>query len=248
MVVIIPALNEESSIGLVLADLPAVREVIVVDNGSTDRTADVARRHGATVVREPKRGYGSACLRGLRELRHQDVTVGERPEIVAFVDADYSDSPEQLPTLCAPILRNEADMVLGSRMTGDREPGAMPPQAVFGNRLACFLMRWLLGSRYTDLGPFRAIRYSALRQLNMIDTNFGWTVEMQIKAMTQRLRVLEHPVPYRARIGASKISGTISGSIKAGYKILLLVARYGIPACLARMFRKRRPRTNASGK
>ena len=223
VVVVIPALNEAASLPLVLADLPPVGEVIVVDNGSTDATADVANRLGATVVFEPTRGYGAACLRGLAVLRDRPV----RPRIVVFLDADYSDHPDLLPMLTDPIRSGQAQFVLGSRLTGNCEPGAMPPQSRCGNRLACFLMRILFGSSYTDLGPFRAIDYEALRGLNMVDRNFGWTVEMQIKATRTGLRTLEVPVPYRRRVGTSKISGTVSGTIRAGWKILYLIARYG---------------------
>jgi hypothetical protein len=150
------------------------------------------------------------------------------PQIVVFVDADYSDHPDLLPELIRPIALGEADFVLGSRLLGEREPGAMPPQSLYGNRLACFLMRILFGGQYTDLGPFRAIRYSTLCDLHMVDRNFGWTVEMQIKAVRAGLRTLEIPVPYRCRIGTSKISGTVSGTVKAGSKILYLIARYGL--------------------
>lgn len=226
--VIIPALNEEESLPLVLRDLPNVGRVIVVDNGSTDRTATVAADLGAVVVREPARGYGAACLKGLQEI-HQSVLNGQpAPTIVAFVDADYSDHPDLLPDLVEPIFSGRADFVLGSRLQGIREPGAMPPQSIYGNKLACFLMWLFFGARCTDLGPFRAIDYSNLRQLGMVDRNFGWTIEMQLKAARAGLRSLEIPVPYRCRIGTSKISGTISGTIKAGSKILFLIARYGL--------------------
>lgn len=225
--VVIPALNEEASIALVLRDIPRdlVRDVIVVDNGSHDSTADVSRNAGARVVHEPERGYGAACLRGLAELRGR---AQGPPAIVVFLDADYSDHPDELPALVRPILEGNADMVLGSRLAGVREPGAMPPQSVWGNRLACFLMRILFRARYTDLGPFRAIRWDALERLGMIDRNFGWTVEMQIKAARAGLRFLEVPVSYRRRVGASKISGTVSGTVRAGYKILYLIAKYGL--------------------
>lgn len=225
--VIIPALNEEASLPLVLRDLPPVGRVIVVNNGSTDDTARVAAAGGALVANEPQRGYGAACLRGLATL--SDLIAGglAPPAVVAFIDADFSDHPELLPRLVGPIHEGTADFVLGSRLLGDREPGAMPPQSLFGNRLACFLMRFFFGSRYSDLGPFRAIRHDALQRLQMSDRNFGWTVEMQIKATRAGLRTLEIPVPYRCRIGQSKISGTIRGSIKAGYKILYVIAKYG---------------------
>jgi hypothetical protein len=224
--VIIPALNEEQSLPLVLRDLPQGCRVIVVDNGSTDATAKVAIDAGATLVQEPQRGYGAACLRGLAEIERWAIEAAP-PRIVVFLDADYSDHPNLLPQLVAPIVAGDADFVLGSRLLGKREPGAMPAQSLFGNRLACFLMRLLFGARYTDLGPFRAIDYCALRRLSMVDLNFGWTVEMQIKATRAGLRTIEMPVPYRCRIGQSKISGTLMGSIKAGCKILYLIAKYG---------------------
>jgi len=226
--VIIPALNEESSLALVLGDLPTVGEVIVVDNGSTDQTAHIAFNAGATVIQEPRRGYGAACLRGLDAVRQSIKSGLETPEIIVFLDADYSDHPHLLPTLVKPILKKQADFVLGSRLLGEREPGAMPPQSVYGNKLACFLMRTFFGSEYTDLGPFRAINYQSLLELKMSDKNFGWTVEMQIKATRAKLRSLEIPVPYRCRIGNSKISGTLSGTVKAGSKILYLIGKYGL--------------------
>ncbi len=226
VVVVIPAYNEEASLPLVLGDLPRVGRVIVVDNRSTDATAAVAAARGALVVREERRGYGSACLRGLAAVRER-IDAGEpAPEAVVFLDADYSDYPELLPDLATPILSNHADFVLGSRMRGRREPGAMPPQSVFGNRLACFLIRWFFGARYTDLGPFRAIRYRSLCRLNMSDRDFGWTIEMQIKAARAGLQTMEVPVPYRRRVGQSKISGTLVGSAKAGAKILYTIAKY----------------------
>jgi glycosyltransferase involved in cell wall biosynthesis len=225
--VIIPALDEEQSLPLVLKDLPPVGQVFVVDNGSRDATAQVAANLGATVVREPQRGYGAACLRGLAAVREATAAGSPPPQIVAFVDADYSDHPELLPQIVKPILQRGADFVLGSRLLGEREPGAMPPQSVYGNRFACLLMRVLFRVRYTDLGPFRAIDYGRLCELGMTDRNFGWTIEMQIKAARAGLRIMEIPVPYRRRVGASKISGTISGTIKAGTKILVTIAKYG---------------------
>lgn len=228
VVVIIPVLNEEDSIGLVLSDLPPVGRVIVVDNGSCDETAQRATASGGHVVREDQRGYGVACLRGLAEAeRLRDV--GELdPAIIVFLDGDYSDHPEELVDVISPIRAGDADLVIGSRLKGTMETGAMPPQSRYGNKLACGLMRVLFGARYTDLGPFRAIRRESLEQLQMVDQNFGWTVEMQIKAVKRKLRIAEVPVSYRRRVGVSKISGTVSGTIRAGYKILYLIARYGL--------------------
>ncbi|HVC93114.1 MAG TPA: glycosyltransferase family 2 protein [Pirellulales bacterium] len=227
VVVIIPALNEEASLPLVLRDLPRVGRVIVVDNGSTDATANVAAEGGATIAAEPQRGYGAACLRGMAVIEEAVAGGAPSPRVVAFLDADYSDHPDLLPQLATPILEGRADFVLGSRMLGKREPGAMPAQSRFGNRLACVLMRFLFGARFTDLGPFRAISYQRLLELRMTDRNFGWTVEMQIKATRAKLRTLEIPVPYRRRVGQSKISGTLWGSVRAGYKILYLIVKHG---------------------
>ncbi len=228
VVVVIPALNEQESLPLVLRDLPDVARVIVVDNGSNDETAVVAAAEGAHVISEPQRGYGSACLCGLAEMhrliREQEIC----PAIAVFIDADYSDHPTELPAVIEPIRQGTADLVIGSRLSGQAEPGAMPPQSIYGNKLACFLMRVLFGVRYTDLGPFRAIRIDSLEQLQMCDTNFGWTVEMQIKAVRHKLRIAEVPVSYRKRIGVSKISGTFTGTIQAGWKILFLIAKYGL--------------------
>ncbi|EMI20651.1 glycosyltransferase [Rhodopirellula maiorica SM1] len=226
--VIIPALNEEESIGLVLGDLPRVAGVIVVDNGSSDGTGRVAEQAGAIVVQESQRGYGAACLRGMEKLRELVVEGKAEPEVVVFVDADYSDHPDRLPRLVGPVASGKADIVLGSRLLGVREPGAMPPQSIYGNKLACFLMRMLFGVLYTDLGPFRAINYERLLELEMRDKNFGWTIEMQIKAARAKLQHMEIPVPYRTRVGTSKISGTLSGTFKAGYKILFTIAKYGL--------------------
>ncbi len=218
---IIPAHNEESSLPLVLDAIPAglVEEIVVVDNGSTDRTADAARSRGVTVVREPRCGYGAACLRGLEHLR------ARRPDVVVFLDADYSDHPEEMPWLLEPIARDGVDLVIGSRVLGRREPGALLPQARLGNWLATRLIRLLYGGRFTDLGPFRAVRFEALLALGMADGDFGWTAEMQVKALKKGLRVLEVPVSYRRRIGRSKITGTLSGTLKAGAKILWTIGR-----------------------
>jgi glycosyltransferase involved in cell wall biosynthesis len=218
--VVIPALNERESLPRVLGDLPwdLLREVVVVDNGSTDGTAEAAREGGARVVIEPQRGYGRACLTGIAALDATDVVV--------FLDADYSDRPEELPAVVAPILEGRADMVIGSRVLGEREPGALLPQARFGNLLSVTLIRSLCGARYTDLGPFRAIRRGALDALQMRDEDFGWTVEMQVKAARAGLRVVEVPVRYRRRIGRSKITGTVRGTVLAGWKILVTIARH----------------------
>jgi rSAM/selenodomain-associated transferase 2/rSAM/selenodomain-associated transferase 1 len=210
---IIPALNEERSLGKVLTAIPPwIDDVIVADNGSTDRTQEVALSHGARVVHEPRRGYGSACLAAMAEL--------DCPDIVLFMDGDFSDHPDEADLLVDPIIAGNADMVLGSRVLGDHEPGALTPQAIFGNWLACKLIDLFWGVTFTDLGPFRAIRYNALQRLHMRDPDYGWTVEMQIKAARLGLSVLEVPVSYRPRVGKSKVSGTVKGVIGAGTKIL----------------------------
>jgi len=220
--IIIPALNEEESIGRVLNDIPGeiVEEVIVVDNGSSDNTVTVSKGLGVNVILEPLKGYGAACLRGISILK-QDT------DIVVFLDADYSDYPQDLHTVVKPIIDDDAEMVIGSRMLGVRKKGALLPQAIFGNKLATFLIRLFWGFKYTDLGPFRAIKYRDLIALNMIDKNFGWTVEMQIKALKKGLRIAEVPVRYRKRIGKSKITGTFSGTVRAGVKIIYTIFKYG---------------------
>ena len=221
--VVIPALNEEASLPLVLQAIPRppVRRIVVADNGSSDGTARVAAEGGAIVVPAARRGYGSACLAGLAYLRSHDP-----PDLVVFVDADFSDHPEELPRLVAPILEGRAAVVIGSRVLGQREPGALLPQARAGNLVACLLIRLLYGHRYTDLGPFRAISWPALERIGMSDPNFGWTAEMQVKALRAGLPVVEVPVSYRKRVGVSKITGTLKGTLAAGYKILSTVIRY----------------------
>jgi glycosyltransferase involved in cell wall biosynthesis len=221
VVVIIPAVDEEEAIGHVLADIPPLAsEVIVVDNGSRDRTAQVARAAGARVVPEPRRGYGQACLTGISAAGDADV--------IAFLDGDYSDYPEQLADVVAPLLAGEADLVIGSRRLGRRARGAHPWHAVAGTWLCVALMNRLIGTEATDLGPFRALTTSALRRLDMRDRGFGWTVEMQVKARRRGLRVREVPVDYRPRLGRSKISGTLTGSLRAGSRILGTIARHAL--------------------
>ena len=211
--VVIPALDEEEAIGLVIQEIPpVVSDIVVVDNGSRDRTADVARAAGARVVVEPRRGYGQACLSGIAAVPEADV--------VAFLDADHSDYPAQITAVLAPILAGDADLVIGSRQRGRRARGAHPWHAVLGTRVCVHLMNVLLGTQATDLGPFRAITTQALRRLEMRDRDFCWTVEMQAKAQRHGLRVVEVPVDYRPRVGRSKISGTLLGTLRAGAKIL----------------------------
>lgn len=218
--IIIPAYNEESSIGLVLDALPQekLHEIIVVDNGSTDATARVAQEHGARVVKEPRKGYGSACLKGIDEL--------DAPDIVVFIDGDFSDFPEEIVLLIRPIETGEKDFVLGSRMILPKSQSALLPQARYGNRLAVFLIKLFFKHEFTDLGPFRAIRYSSLMSIGMKDMDFGWTVEMQIKAVRNGLRIREVPVNYRKRIGISKITGTVLGTFRAGTKIIYTIFKY----------------------
>jgi len=227
---IIPALNEEAALAPMLDGLRAAldaaacadADIVVVDNGSRDATADVARKHGARVVSEPRRGYGQACLAGIAALSGDT-------QIVGFLDADGSDDPEDLMRLLAPVRNGQVDMALGSRTIAARKAGAFTPQQVFGNWLATSLMRLFFAAPYTDLGPFRVIRREALDRLQMRDTNYGWTIEMQIKAHRSGMRVVEIPVNYRRRIaGESKISGNFVGTMRAGWKILWTIAKYGL--------------------
>ena len=199
-----------------------VREVIVCNNNSTDKTAEVAAANGATVVFQPQKGYGNACLKGMEYIAAKTI----KPDIIVFIDGDYSDHPEEMYALIAPITEGVADMVIGSRALGNREKGSMTPQQVFGNWLATWLIHLFFNYRFTDLGPFRAIRYDKLLDIQMIDRNFGWTVEMQVKAAKKKMRCIEIPVTYRRRIGISKVSGTVKGTIMAGYKIILTIFKY----------------------
>ncbi|MCE2936331.1 MAG: glycosyltransferase family 2 protein [Cyclobacteriaceae bacterium] len=222
--VIIPAFNEENGVGEVVREIPRafVREIIVVNNASTDNTEVIAREAGATVLREPVPGYGRACLRGIAHVQLAEPL----PEIIVFLDADHSDFPEEIPNVIQPIIEGKADLVIGSRAIGQRERGSMTPQQVFGNWLATRLLSILYGATFTDLGPFRAIRFNKLLALNMQDKTYGWTVEMQLKAARDGLLYVEVPVRYRRRIGFSKISGTVKGTLLAGYKIIATILKY----------------------
>lgn len=222
--VVIPAFNEEEAIPLVLGDIPKerVRNIYVVDNNSTDQTAQRAREAGANVLTERQQGYGAACLRGLAEIELRD----PKPDVVVFLDADYSDHPEEIISILKPIEEGNAELVIGSRSLGNREKGAMLPQQLFGNWLATMLMRWMYGSEFTDLGPFRAITWKALEAIKMADRDFGWTVEMQVKVLKNKIPYVEVPVSYRKRKGVSKITGTIRGTIMAGYKIIFTILRH----------------------
>ena len=221
--VIIPAYNEQDSIANVIRDIPEiVDEIVVISNNSTDNTEINAKNAGATVLSENKKGYGFACLKGMHYISNQ-VT---KPDIIVFLDGDYSDYPEQLTEIIAPILKDNIDFVVGARVKELREVGAMTPQQVFGNWLATFLMKIFFRARFTDLGPFRAIKYNQLVSLKMQDKTYGWTVEMQLKALKQKLTYVEIPLKYRNRIGVSKVSGTVKGSIFAGIKILGWIFKY----------------------
>ena len=223
--VIIPAYNEAASIAQVIADIPnSVSEVIVVNNNSSDLTSANAMKAGATVLTEHNRGYGYACLKGMSYIAAQE----EHPDIVVFLDGDYSDYPEELSKIVEPIIQNNVDFVIGARDKRLREEGSMTPQQIFGNWLATRLMSLFFRSKFTDLGPFRAIKYDKLLQLNMEDKTYGWTVEMQLKVLRQKLSYTEIPVRYRNRIGVSKVSGTVKGSILAGVKILSWIFKYSL--------------------
>jgi glycosyltransferase involved in cell wall biosynthesis len=221
--VIIPAYNEANSIALVVKDIPSiVNEVIVVNNNSTDETAINAEKAGATVLSEPNRGYGNACLKGMEYIANQET----KPNILVFLDGDYSDFPEELVKIVDPIINDDVDFVIGARVKRLREVGSMTKPQIFGNWFASILMRIIYRSRFTDLGPFRAIKYDKLLALNMEDKTYGWTVEMQLKALKQKLVYVEIPVNYRNRIGVSKVSGTLKGAIFAGAKILIWIFKY----------------------
>jgi glycosyltransferase involved in cell wall biosynthesis len=221
--VIIPAFNEEASIGKVISEIPdLVSEIIVVSNNSSDQTENVAKMEGATVLREPQRGYGHACLKGLEHIASQEI----KPDIVVFLDGDYSDYPKDLHKIIAPIINDNMDLVIGSRVKRWREKGSMTFPQVFGNWLATSLMKLFFSAKFTDLGPFRAIKYNKLLALQMQDKTYGWTVEMQLKALKQKLTYIEVPVHYKNRIGTSKVSGTVKGAIFAGVKILSWIFKY----------------------
>jgi len=222
--VIIPAFNEQNAVGLVIDEIPKdlVTEIIVIDNGSTDDTFNQAQKRGATTLKEPLRGYGNACLKGLKHVEESP----SQPDIIVFLDGDHSDFPEQMLELVNPIIQGNADLVIGSRALGKMEKGSMTIQQIFGNWLATSLIKLFYKEKFTDLGPFRAIRYSGLLDIDMKDQTYGWTVEMQLKAAKLNLRCMEVPVNYRQRIGISKVSGTIRGTIGAGYKIIFTIFKY----------------------
>lgn len=221
--VLIPAFNEENAVGKVIAAIPSfARNIVVVNNNSNDDTRKVASEAGAIVLDEPQKGYGKACLKGMEYLNDLETA----PDIVVFLDADYSDYPEEMHQLIQVLVAGNYDMVIGSRARGNKEKGSMTFPQVFGNWLATWLMRWMFSAEFTDLGPFRAIRWNELKQLEMQDQDYGWTIEMQIKAVKLGLRYTEVPVNYRQRIGVSKVSGTIHGVVGAGYKILWTLWKY----------------------
>jgi len=218
--VIIPAFNEENAVGKVIAEIPSeVSEIIVINNNSNDSTKVVAKEAGATVLDEPTQGYGRACLKGIDYVSK----LPSQTDIIVFLDADYSDFPAELTQVVQPIISDDIDLVIGSRKTGDRAKKSMTPQQVFGNWLATFLIKTLYKVEFTDLGPFRAIKWNKLIELNMQDKTYGWTVEMQVKAAKQKMKITEVPVNYKVRIGKSKVSGTVKGTILAGYKIITTI-------------------------
>ncbi|SHM88331.1 glycosyltransferase family 2 protein [Flavobacterium chilense] len=222
-IVIIPAFNEEKAIGKVIQEIPkTVSEIIVVNNNSTDSTGKIAFENGATVLTEKRKGYGYACLRGMEYISKQKI----KPDIIVFLDGDYSDYPDELSKIIAPILDGNFDFVVGARVSELRENGSMTPQQIFGNKLATVLMKLFFGSKFTDLGPFRAIKYATLLDLNMQDKTYGWTVEMQLKVLRKRISYTEIPVRYKNRIGVSKVSGTVKGTIMAGIKIIGWIFKY----------------------
>ncbi|MDF1517327.1 MAG: glycosyltransferase family 2 protein [Lutibacter sp.] len=221
--VIIPAYNEEASIGFVVREIPEiVSEIIVISNNSTDKTIEVAKNAGATVLSENRKGYGYACLKGLEYISAQNT----KPDIIVFLDGDYSDYPEELTHLIEPILKDNTDFIIGARVSGFREKNSMTPQQVFGNWLATFLMKLFFNAKFTDLGPFRAIKYNKLLALDMQDKTYGWTVEMQLKVLKQKMSYVEIPVHYKTRIGVSKVSGTVKGTVMAGIKIIGWIFKY----------------------
>ena len=224
VIVIIPAFNEQNAVGKVVKDIPKalVDLIIVVNNASTDATRENAEKEGALVIDQPIKGYGNACLKGMEHIAKHNLN----PDIVVFLDADYSDYPEEMPLLLQPILAENYDMVIGSRALGKRESGSMTIPQVFGNWLATSLLKIIYGYKFTDLGPFRAIKYPSLLELKMQDKTYGWTVEMQVKAAKQKMKTTEVAVNYKARIGTSKVSGTVKGTVLAGYKILYTIFKY----------------------
>ncbi len=221
--VIIPAYNEADAIANVIAEIPdIVAEVIVVNNNSTDNTVKVAKNAGATVLAETQKGYGYACLKGMGYIAKQKI----KPDIIVFLDGDYSDCPSELTKIVDPIIQDDIDFVIGARVPELREEGSVTPQQIFGNWLACSLMKLFFKSKFTDLGPFRAIKYKKLLELKMEDKTYGWTVEMQLKALKTNMSYIEVPLHYKKRIGTSKVSGTVKGSIFAGVKILMWIFKY----------------------
>ena len=225
IVVIIPAFNEENAIGQVIGEIPDyVSEIIVISNNSTDKTIEVAEKAGATVLTEVQKGYGFACLKGMEYIANREI----KPDIVVFLDGDYSDFPEELTQLVEPIITQNIDFVIGARVANLRENGAMTPQQIFGNWLATFLMKFFFKAKFSDLGPFRAIKYNQLLALKMEDKTYGWTVEMQLKVLKQKMVYVEIPVRYKNRIGISKVSGTVKGTIMAGIKIIGWILKYSL--------------------